>query len=118
VYSRTWGWYTFDVTDVVRGWVDGSFPNYGLMVRGPESSGILGARLGFGTREFLYHEPYLEVTYAGAAASEEAVPDAADILKPATCGRTITDVLAAQAGTSAPDGSGFVERSVCSPINE
>ena len=67
--SRTWGWYSFDVTDLVRGWVDGSFSNYGLMVRGPESSGTGSARLGFATRETTY-DPYLEVTYVGTAAFE------------------------------------------------
>ena len=61
--SRTWGWYSFDVTDLVRGWVDGSFSNCGLMMRGPESSGDDSARLGFLTRESNY-APELVVEYS------------------------------------------------------
>ena len=29
VTSGNWGWYALDVTDLVRGWVNGSLPNYG-----------------------------------------------------------------------------------------
>jgi hypothetical protein len=54
VPSRTWGWYTLDVTDLVQGWVNDTITNHGLMLRGPESSGDTSARLGFGTREGLY----------------------------------------------------------------
>ena len=54
-----WGWYEFDVTDLVRGWVNGTYPNYGLYLRGPESSA--GWR-GFATSE-APHSPQLVVNY-------------------------------------------------------
>jgi PKD repeat protein len=66
--SLTWEWYEFDVTDLARGWVDGSLTNYGLMVRGPESSGNDSARLGFGTRESGLYTPTLVIEYTTTAA--------------------------------------------------
>jgi hypothetical protein len=65
-YTWTWipygfgSWHPFDVSALVRGWVDGTFPNYGLMLRGPESAPAW--------RSFATHEtiapPYLDVQYA------------------------------------------------------
>jgi hypothetical protein len=55
-----WGWYEFDVTNLVRGWVNGTYPNYGLFVRGPESSAGWRA---FATDESIY-PPQLVVDYA------------------------------------------------------
>ncbi len=70
VSSLGWGRYSANVTDLVRGWVNGSFTNYGLMVRSPESSS--DARLSFGTRDAgSTYIPYITLTYAGAAASEK-----------------------------------------------
>jgi hypothetical protein len=65
--SRTWGYYAFDVTGLVREWVDGSTPNLGLMVRGPEDSGDDSGLLEFVTHEWPGTEldPYLEVRYVG-----------------------------------------------------
>ncbi len=73
--SRTWGWYSFDVTNLVRGWVNGSFPNYGLMVRGPESSDTSSARLGFATVEEseTTYDPYLSFTYTSMNGVETTV---------------------------------------------
>ncbi len=73
--SRTWGWYNFDVTNLVRGWVNGSFSNYGMMVRGPESSDTSGARLGFVTRESsgTTYDPYLSITYTSMTGVETTV---------------------------------------------
>jgi hypothetical protein len=73
VTSRSWGRYHWDVTNLVRGWINGSFLNYGLMLRGPESSGNDSARLGFATRESsgTTYDPYLEITYTGAAGAIE-----------------------------------------------
>lgn len=73
--SRTWGWYSFDVTNLVRGWVNGSFPNYGLMVRGPESSDTSSARLGFATMEEsgTTYDPYLSFTYTSMTGVETTV---------------------------------------------
>jgi len=39
IVSCVLGWYDFDVTNLVRGWQDGTYTNYGVMLRGPELSG-------------------------------------------------------------------------------
>jgi uncharacterized repeat protein (TIGR01451 family) len=91
--SRTWGWYSFDVTDLVRAWVNGSVSNYGLMVRGPESSGNSSARLGFATREAGGgYAPYLEVTYVGEGLGTGG-STAGDIPGLGGCGPAIEDAL-------------------------
>jgi uncharacterized repeat protein (TIGR01451 family) len=73
IYSRNFGWYSFDVTGLVRGWVNGSFSNYGLMLRGPEGSGSSSARLTFVTHDYsgTTYDPSISITYAGMASSEE-----------------------------------------------
>jgi hypothetical protein len=35
--GEPWDWYTFDVTALVQAWINGNYPEYGLMIRGPES---------------------------------------------------------------------------------
>ncbi|MBN1814501.1 MAG: DNRLRE domain-containing protein, partial [Anaerolineae bacterium] len=89
--SRTWGWYSFDVTNLVRGWVNGSFADYGLMIRGPESSGSSSARLGFSTLNGSY-DPYLEITYVGAdiEADPSVTKETADV---GECGSAVVDAL-------------------------
>jgi hypothetical protein len=54
-----WGWHSFDVTDLVRSWVTGTYPNYGLMLRGPEASAGWRA---FTTSETIY-PPHLVIEY-------------------------------------------------------
>lgn len=100
--SRTWGWYSFDVTNLVRGWVNGSFPNYGLMIRGPESSGNDSAQLGFFTLNMTdrTYDPYLSIVYAGMATSEEVVPAVDGIPNLTKCGPTIKDMLSTSSGAS------------------
>lgn len=95
VHSRDWGRYSFDVTDLVRGWVNGSIPNYGLMVRGPESSGNDSARLGFLTRDMsgTTYAPYIRITYAGMTTAEEEEGMMEDVLNPPKLGTAIKDVL-------------------------
>ena len=68
-------WYSFDVTELVRGWVGGSFPNEGLMVRGHETYESLKAWQQFYTRESSY-VPYLLVTFSdeATAAASAAEP--------------------------------------------
>ena len=58
------GWYTIDVTHLVRGWVTGQYPNYGVA--------IVGAELptdpnwwSFYTREEPVYEPTLQVSFPG-----------------------------------------------------
>lgn len=36
IAHSAWGWYEFDVTNLVKSWVNGTYPNYGIMLRGPE----------------------------------------------------------------------------------
>jgi hypothetical protein len=94
--SRTWTWYSFDVTNLVRGWVNGSFTNYGLMVRGPESSGNDSAQLGFATLNFsgTSYDPYLQITYTtDAAASEATAPVVEGSLSPPEGTSSIRDLL-------------------------
>jgi hypothetical protein len=64
-------WHTFDVTGLVRGWVNGTYANQGLMVRGPEGSGSTFAWIGFYTSESSVSDPYLSIAYAGMDASQE-----------------------------------------------
>jgi hypothetical protein len=76
-----WGWYEFDLTTLVRNWVAGTYPNYGLMLRGPETAS--GWR-GFATNSTTT-PPYLILDYTQN-------PDYALTLVP--------DVLTIQAGQS------------------
>jgi hypothetical protein len=72
VTSSALGWYSFDVTDLVSGWMVGTYPNYGVVVRGPETSGSEFVRLEIAASETSY-DPYLEVTYIGSASSVQQV---------------------------------------------
>jgi hypothetical protein len=65
------GWYSFNVTDLVRGWVNGTLPNYGVMLRGPEKSGSDSSWKAFSTRQGNY-TPQLVITYSGYAALSNA----------------------------------------------
>jgi len=62
IVHSAWDWYDFDVTDLVKAWYDGTYTNYGIMLRGPEVSGADSSWRGFGTREGSY-TPYLVVHY-------------------------------------------------------
>jgi len=71
ITSGAWGWYSFDVTNLARGWANGSLPNYGIMLRGPEWSGADSSWRSFSTREGS-NTPKLVITYSGLAASVDA----------------------------------------------
>jgi len=71
VTHGAWAWYSFDVTNLVRGWVNGTLPNYGVMLRGPEWSGYDSSWRAFSTREGSY-TPQLVITYTGYPASGKA----------------------------------------------
>ncbi len=95
VGSRTWGRYGFDVQGLVQGWVNGAFPNYGLMIRGPESSSS-GARLGFATMEEdgTYYDPYIEVTWvSGDGAQGTAILPAVGVPESDGQGPAIGEIL-------------------------
>jgi hypothetical protein len=63
------GWVTFDVTDLVQGWVEGTYPNHGIMVRGRETSpgwrafGSRTAAIDPGTGP-MWIPPLLSLTYS------------------------------------------------------
>ena len=46
-----WGWYSFDVTGLAQAWYDKTYPNYGIMLRGPEWSGSDSSWKAFSTKE-------------------------------------------------------------------
>ena len=107
VASQSWGWYTLDVTGLVRGWANQHYPNYGLMLRGPEGSGNDSARLSFATSEASGYEPYITVNYGGVSMTSQPEQDASppmldfsnNVKGAPTCG--------------SPGASGFVEMSWC-----
>jgi predicted secreted protein len=72
VTHEAWGWYSFNVTDLVRGWINGTIPNNGVMLRGPEWAGSDSSWRGFSTREDYSYEPRLAITYTASGASSEA----------------------------------------------
>lgn len=51
IVHGAWGWYEFDVTNLVSAWYNGTYPNYGIKLRGPEISGPDSSWRGFSTRE-------------------------------------------------------------------
>jgi hypothetical protein len=69
-------WYAFDVTGLVQGWINGTYSNYGLAVRGPEYSGSDSSWKSFYTREGTY-PPYIKVSY-GAASATQTLPVAVE----------------------------------------
>ena len=78
VADSNWRWYELDVKNLVQNWVNGSFTNDGIMLRGEEASGAESSRRSFFTREG-EHPPELVVTYGGAANTQlpsPTVPDA------------------------------------------
>ncbi|MDY6878296.1 MAG: DNRLRE domain-containing protein [Chloroflexota bacterium] len=60
IVHGAWGWYEFDVTDLVRDWRDEVRENHGIMLRVQDETSI-GWR-GFGTKESLY-PPQLVIEY-------------------------------------------------------
>ena len=112
VTSSDWDWFSLDVTDLVRGWVNGSFPNYGVMLRANESSGNDSAQLGFLTRNIPDSDfrPYLLITYAGRVAAGSDAQMQTDA-RPALCGGSSAPQNAALGGGQSVRG--FQSASVC-----
>ena len=102
-------WYSFDVTSLVRGWVNGSLPNYGMTVRGPEGSGSDFAWFGFYTSESAY-DPYIRITYTGMAASEAETPPTLPVYDSGV--ETLPGILV---NMSCGDGLDSFGQAVCSP---
>ena len=62
VTHGSWGWYSFDVTSLVRDWHNGTYANYGIALRGPEHSGSDSSWKAFATGETIY-PPRLIINY-------------------------------------------------------
>jgi uncharacterized repeat protein (TIGR01451 family) len=107
VTHADWDWYSFDVTDLVRGWVNGSLPNHGVMLRGPEFSGSDSSWRSFSTREGDY-DPELVITYTGYTASADTHPGS-ETESEEPLRDTVLETLA-------PDASGHLSGAkVCGP---
>ncbi len=66
-------WYSWDVTNVVQGWVDGSLPNNGLLLRGASQHSL--NKVSFASSEAgLTHRPRLVIRYVGPAPIYTATP--------------------------------------------
>lgn len=118
VTHGSWVWYSFNVTDLVRGWVNGTIPNHGVMLRGPEHSGSDSSWKGFSTREGDY-TPQLVITYSGYA----SVIDTESESEKFSDGRhanTITEILIGETGADSlinrcPPGSPAQEKCLALP---
>ena len=77
--SDAFGWYSFPVTSLVQAWIDGTYANHGVMLRGPEHEANWRQ---FSTREGA-NPPRLEISYVGptgvlVTVILEAAPGVAD----------------------------------------
>jgi hypothetical protein len=115
VETGDWKYYKFDVTDLVRGWVNGTIPNQGVMIRGPEDSST-SAQLGFATLNSsgTTYDPYIRITYPGMAAPEEGTPGVGEASGAVPCGSTIRDTLDVFPGSSSGDVSELLDEAACS----
>lgn len=68
-YSDPGGWYELDVTTLVQGWLNGSIPNQGILIRGDETPGDVSSWRSFSTREGPF-PPQLVVRYLASAMQE------------------------------------------------
>lgn len=66
ISNGVWQYYDLDVTALAQAWISGAYPNYGLMLRGPEISGAESSTRVFYTREGEY-KPQLVIVYGAAA---------------------------------------------------
>ncbi len=64
IEHAAWDWYSWDIKNLAQKWVDGTYSNHGLMLRGPEQSGADSAWRGFSTREHWIYDPRLIVDFA------------------------------------------------------
>lgn len=71
---NAFSWYSVDVTHLMREWVNGQYPNYGIWLFGNESSTDQNWR-GFSTREGAAdRRPYLAITYGTGASRYPSNP--------------------------------------------
>lgn len=64
ILTSDWNWHEFDVTNLVEAWYAGTETNHGIVIRGPEYSGLDSSWRAFSTREGPY-PPELVVEYGG-----------------------------------------------------
>jgi len=64
-------WHEFDVTNLVAAWYSGTYPNYGIMLRGSEISGSDSSWRAFSTREGS-NMPQLVVEYSAPATTTDS----------------------------------------------
>jgi len=57
------GWRSVDVTPLVQGWLDGDYPNYGLLM---DQADMTFPRASYFARDFGARIPYLEICYSTA----------------------------------------------------
>ena len=96
------GWDNFDVSSVVRSWVDGTAPNHGILLRATnESPGANNATyLAYHTDDYLSQStlrPKLAVSYTDATA--KAVKPTVAVSSP-SAGDTVRDTVAVDAAAS------------------
>ncbi|MEA3338104.1 MAG: DNRLRE domain-containing protein [Chloroflexota bacterium] len=80
VADGNWRWYELDVKSLVQDWVNGTYPNEGIVLRGEEASGAESSWRAFYTREG-NNPPELVVTYSSAANTQlmcSTAPDASN----------------------------------------
>ena len=63
------GWYEFDVKNLVQEWVQGSYPNYGVVFFGTGGAGLYQS---FYSREAAAQNPYLAVEYEITGSFQES----------------------------------------------
>jgi bacillolysin len=111
--SRSWGWYGFDVTALVQGWINGSFPDYGLMVRSNESSGNDSARLGFYTLNAGPEvQPVIQIIYPGRS-SKVVLPEPVSF-EPSDCEPALANSVQSALEGDRSGIAPFTEQAVCS----
>lgn len=66
--DQNWGWRELDVGALVQGWINGTIPNQGVMLRGPEISGTDSSFRTFSTREGPF-PPQLVIQYLASGAA-------------------------------------------------
>ena len=93
-----WGWRELDVRDLVQGWIDGSIANQGVMLCGPEVSGVDSSWRSFYTREGAY-APELVISYYAATAISQPLAEQSTILS----GTPLRDYVG---GSTPTDGTG------------
>jgi hypothetical protein len=98
-------YYDWTVTDLVQAWVDGSYPNHGLLLRGDETSSLRGF---FSWESGPDYEPQLVVNYTPPPPTLSAAPSPLVFSIDAGGGSISQDVAVINAGTGTLNWSATV----------